>query len=155
MMKKIILLTSVLLLSFLLVGCTKGTTKNIEGSLNDIMTKLYEGIDENEMPGLADNVELNQENFVNFAFVDNVKYKEAIVSEPVIGSIPHSVVLIRLENASDAEKVVNDIKANANPRKWICTEAENTYVLSKGDLVLLIMSNELADKIKNNFENLK
>ena len=119
------------------------------------MTKLYEGIDENEMPGLADNVELNQENFVNFAFVDNVKYKEAIVSEPVIGAIAHSVVLIRLEDASDAETVVNDIKANANPRKWVCVEAENTYVLSKGDLVLLIMSNELADKIKNNFENLK
>ena len=73
MMKKIILLTSVLLLSFLLVGCTKETTKNIEGSLNDIMTKLYEGIDENEMPGLADNVELNQENFVNFAFVIIIK----------------------------------------------------------------------------------
>ena len=40
-------------------------------------------------------------------------------------------------------------------KKWICVEAENTYVLSKGDLVVLIMSNDLAPKIKENFENLK
>ena len=42
-----------------------------------------------------------------------------------------------------------------SPRKWVCVEAEHTYVLSKGDLVVLIMSNEHADKIKENFENLK
>ena len=34
-------------------------------------------------------------------------------------------------------------------------EAENKYVLSKGDLVVLIMSNDLAPKIKENFEKLK
>ena len=71
------------------------------------------------------------------------------------GSIAHSVVLIRLEDAKDATKAVEDIKKNADPRKWICVEAENVYVLSKGDLVVLIMSNELAPKIKENFENLK
>ena len=47
-----------------------------------------------------------------------------------------------------------EIKEKANPRKWICVEAENTYVVSKGDLVVLIMSNELAPKIKENFEKL-
>ncbi|MCI8575052.1 MAG: hypothetical protein HFI09_01130 [Bacilli bacterium] len=154
-MKKVISIVSILILSFLLVGCTKETSKNIEGSLSEIMDRLYEGIDENEMPSLADNLELTEDIFPNFAFADNVKYKEAIVSEPVIGSIPHSVVLIRLEDQNDAEQVVNNIKALANPRKWVCTEAENVYVLSKGDLVVLIMSNELAPKIKANFENLK
>ena len=70
------------------------------------------------------------------------------------GSIPHSVVLIRLENAKDSEQVVKDIQEKANPRKWICVEAEHTYVVAKGDLVVLIMSNELAPKIKENFEKL-
>ena len=146
---------SIVALSFLFAGCTKESEKNIEGSLSNIMTKLYEGIDESEMPSLADNVTLNEETFSNFAFVDNVKYKEAIVSEPVIGAIAHSVVLIRLEDSKDAEQVVKDIKEKANPRKWVCVEAENTYVLSKGDLVVLIMSNDLANKMKENFENLK
>ena len=46
-------------------------------------------------------------------------------------------------------------RSKADPRKWICVEAEKLYVLNKGDLVVLIMSNELADTIKTNFENLK
>lgn len=150
-MKKIskLLVVFMVFVSLLMTGCGN---KNIEGSLSDIMDKLYEGI--TEKPMMLSNIELNDENFENYAFVD-VKYKEAIASESMVGSIPHSVVLIRLENASDADQVVKDIEKNANPRKWICVEAENTYVLSKGDLVVLIMSNDNANKIKENFENLK
>lgn len=164
-MKKSLIFICTIMVCFLLVGCgskdtkkednKKENTANVSGNLSDIVKKLYEGIPEDQMPSLADPVVLDKDTFVNFAFVDNVKYKEAVVSEPVIGSIPHSVVLIRLENAKDASKVVEDIKKNANPRKWVCTEAEHTYVLSKGDLVVLIMSNEHADKIKENFEKLK
>lgn len=168
-MKKSLIFICTIMICFLLVGCGSKDTKkednkkdnkdqtsqNISGNLSDIVKKLYEGIPENQMPSLADPVVLDKETFVNFAFVDNVKYKEAVVSEPVIGAIAHSVVLIRLEDAKDASKVVEDIKKNANPRKWVCVEAEHTYVLSKGDLVVLIMSNEHADKIKENFENLK
>ena len=74
----------------------------------------------------------------------------------MVGSIPHSVVLIRLKDASKAKEVVEEIKANVNPSKWICVTAKNVEVLSKGDLVVLIMSNDdLAPRIKANFENLK
>lgn len=132
------------------MGCSK--EKNIEGSLPDIMEKLYEGID-SEALAMMNNTELNDENFKYYAFAD-VDYKEAIASE-AMSSTAHSVVLIRLNDPKDAEKAVEDIEANADPRKWICVEAENTYVLSKGDLVVLIMSNDLAPKIKENFENLE
>lgn len=150
-MKRIFYLLGALALCFVLTGCG---SKNIEGSLPEIMEKLYEGISEDEMPMFVENIELNNENFKSYAFVD-VDYKEALASESMTGSTPHSVVLIRLNNGSDAENVVKDIEKNADPRKWICVEAENVYVLSKGDLVVLIMSNELAPKIKKNFENLK
>lgn len=151
-MKKVFYLLSVVMLSFLICGCG---AENVEGSLPEIMEKLYEGISEEEMPMMVENIDLDEENFEYYAFSKDVKYQEAIASESMTGSTPHSVVLIRLENASDADKVVKDIEKNADPRKWICVEAENTYVLSKGDLVVLIMSNELAPKIKKNFENLK
>ena len=150
-MKKLFYILGVLSLCFILTGCAD---KNIEGSLTDIMEKLYDGISEEEMPMMTENVELTDETFKNFAFIE-ADYKEAIASEAMTGSTPHSVVLIRLKDAADAEKVVEDIEKNANPRKWICVEAENVYVLSKGDLVVLIMSNDLAPKIKKNFENLK
>lgn len=153
-MKKFIYLFCALITGILLVGCTT-KEKNIEGPLPDIMEKLYDSIKEDEMPMMVDNITLDDENFKNYAFAD-VKYKEAIASESGVGSIAHSVVLIRLEDAKDAEQAVADVKEKADPRKWICVEAENVYVLSKGDLVVLIMSDEvLAPKIKENFENLE
>lgn len=158
-MKKVVYFFCALAICLALVGCgkkeeEKTTEKNIEGTLPEIMEKLYASIPEEEMPMMVRNTELSDDNFKNYAFAD-VKYKEAIASESMTGSIPHSVVLIRLEDKKDADKAVEEIKKNADPRKWICVEAENTFVLSKGDLVVLIMSNELAPKIKENFENLK
>lgn len=155
-MKKLLYVFCAIALCLTLVGCgdKKEKEKNIEGTLPEIMEKLYAGISEEELPMMVENIELNSENFEYYAFAD-VKYKEAIASESMTGSIAHSVVLIRLEDKNDAEKAVSDIKEKADPRKWICVEAENTYVLSKGDLVVLIMSNDIAPKIKENFENLK
>lgn len=155
-MKKIIYLFCAMALVLTLVGCgdKKVEEKNIEGTLPEIMEKLYKGISEEEMPMMIENIELNSENFEYYAFAD-VKYKEAIASESMTGATPHSVVLIRLEDKNDAFQVVLDIKEKADPRKWICVQAENTFVLSKGDLVVLIMSNELAPRIKENFENLE
>lgn len=156
-MKKIVSLIALLILSLALVGCgaekKEEESKNIEGSLTDIMAKLYDGVSEDEKPMALSNVTLDEENFEYYAFAD-VKYKEAIASESMTGSIPHSVVLIRLEDAKDADAAVKDIKEKADPRKWLCVEAENVEVLSKGDLVVLIMSNELASTIKANFEKL-
>jgi len=151
-MKKIMYFLGAILICFTLTGCGD---KNVEGSLTDIMEKLYTGIGEEEMPMMVENVELNEENFRNYAFSENIKYKEAIASESMVGSTAHSVVLIRLEDSKDAEAAVKELEKNADPRKWICVEAENLYVLSKGDLVVLIMSNDLAPRIKENFENLK
>lgn len=156
-MKKVMRIFVFLFVCILLAGCgdkEKEQEQNISGSLPDIMERLYAGISEDEMPMMVENVTLDEETFPFYAFAD-IKYKEAIASESMTGSVAHSVVLIRLENKDDADKAVEEIKKNANPRKWICVEAENTYVLSKGDLVVLIMSNELAPKIKENFENLK
>ncbi len=154
-MKKILFLLSALVISLILTGCNqKQENKNIEGSLEEIMLKLYEGIKEEDMPMMVENMTLTEENFKYYAFAD-IKYKDAIASESMTGSTPHSVVLIRLEDVKDAENAVKEIKENADPRKWICVEAQNVYVLNKGDLVVLIMANDLADIIKSNFENLK
>ncbi len=140
-----------LILAVTLTGCTQ---KNIEGSLEDIMTRLYEGIPEEEMPMMVENIPLGDENIENFIFAE-VDYKEALASESMIASSAHSVVLIRLKDAKKAEEAVKTIDEKADPRKWTSAEAKHKYVLSKGDLVVLIMSNELAPKIKANFENLK
>lgn len=158
-MKKTLFILLTLVLCITLVGCgnkDKDTTSKVSttSSLPDIMDYLYEGIPEDNLPMALENIELNDDNFKNYAFAD-IKYKEAIANESMTGSIAHSVVLIRLEDKKDSDTVVKEIKEKADPRKWICVEAENTYVLSNDDLVLLIMSGENADTIKENFEKIK
>jgi len=134
---------------------SKGISSNVTGSLEDIMTKVYQGINDEELPMGLGNVELADDTIESFVGTSNIPYQEAIANESMVGSIAHSVVLIRLENASDAELVVQEIKANVNPRKWICVEASKVIIKSKGDLVILIMgSDELAPKLEANFDDL-
>lgn len=151
-MKKIFLVLLVLVACFGLTGCGE---KNIEGKLEDIMTKVYDGIPDEEKPMMLMNVEVTEENVEGFLGTDKVEYKEALASESGVGSIAHSVVLVRAKEGADVEELKKTIKESVNPRKWVCVEAKNVYVESKGDLIILIMSNELADDIKTNFEKLK
>ena len=152
-MKKLFLVLLVMVACFGLTGCGN---KNIEGSLEDIMEKVYAGIADDQKPMGLSNMEVTEETVEGFLGTDKIEYKEALASESMIGSIAHSVVLVRTKEGADVEKIKETIKEKVNPRKWICVEAEKVYVESKGDLIILIMSKkELADDIKANFENLK
>lgn len=151
-MKKLFLFMLIAVVCFGLTGCGN---KNIEGSLEDIMEKVYADIDDEDKPMMLTNIELTDENIKDYIGTDKIEYEEALANESGVGSIAHSVVLIRTKEGADVEKIKKEIKDNVNPRKWICVEAENVYVESKGDLVILIMSGDIADDIKENFENLK
>lgn len=136
-----------------LAGC--GTkTSNVEGKLEDLMAKLYEGTQE---PMALNNSELTKDNLKYSLGLDSLDFKEGLVSEPMVGSIAHSVVLVRVNDGVDIEKVKKDIKEKVDPRKWICVgvEKEDIIVENKGNLIVLIMVNEDADKIQKNFQNLK
>lgn len=65
---------------------------------------------------------------------------EAIVAEPMIGSIPFSLVLVRVADEANAETVAETMKQNIDPRKWICVEANDIQVSGCGDLVMFIMT---------------
>ena len=152
-MKKIFsifLLASVLLV--VLTGC--GAPKTLDMSLEDVITKVYEGFGEDELPNVA-NTEITKDNMAYYLGVDTIDFKEGIASEPLIGSIAHSVVVLRVADGVDIEKAKQEIKDNVNPAKWICVEAEKVIVDSKDDVIILIMTaNDTADKILNNFKNL-
>lgn len=139
---------------------------NVAGTLEEIMGKVYAGIPEENLPMLGDMpIDItDSEAVAAYLGTSELSIKEALAREPMIGSIPHSVVLVRLNDAKDAKDAVAKIKANANPRKWICVQAKNVFVESKGDLVILIMAdaespdgdvNDIAPKLKENFGGLK
>ena len=132
-----------------------GSNKHVEGSLTQIMSKLYQDIPPQNLPMMLDNIEVNAENIESYIGRNDIKFKEALASESMTGSIAHSIVLLRLEDAKEAADVVAKIKSSANPRKWICVEASKVIVKSKGDLVMLLMTSEsLAVDVGDNFKKL-
>lgn len=157
----IIAVITVIAIAIIAVIFLKPTEKNVEGTLEELMVRIYDGIPAENLPMLMD-IPVEKESVEGFLGTTEIDFKEAIAKEPMISSIPHSVVLVRLNDAKDAETAVEKIKASANPRKWICVEASNVVVKSKGDLVILIMCDTemtsedeaLAPKLEANFDNL-
>ena len=152
MFKKIILGCLACVTLFSLTGCGE---KQVEGTLEEIMTKVYADVPEDERPMMLTNTEVTEENVENYLGTKDIEYEEALASESAVGSIAHSVVLIRMKDGADVEEAKKKIEENANPRKWICVEAEDVVVKNKGNLIILIMSSSnYIEKIENSFDNL-
>ena len=152
-MKKVLLVIIMFVLCLTLTGCKD---KNVEGSLEEIMTKVYSTLKQDETPMMLTNTQITEENVEAYLGTADIKFKEALASESATGSIAHSVVLIRVDEKTNVEQVKEKIENSVNPRKWICVDAEDVEVESKGNLILLVMSNEkTAEKITEQFEKLK
>lgn len=152
MFKKVILGCLACVTLFSLTGCGE---KQVEGTLEEIMTKVYADVPEDERPMMLTNIEVTEENIENYLGTKDFEYEEALASESAVGSIAHSVVLIRMKDGADVEEAKKKIEENANPRKWICVEADDVVVKNKGNLIILIMSSSnYIEKIENSFDNL-
>lgn len=116
----------------------------VTGSLEDIMQQIYDGTDL-ELPMLG-NVEITKDNVGYYFGVDGLEFTEGLASEAMINAIAHSVCLVRLPDGADIEAVKADIKANANPNKWICVCVDESDVIvdNIGNLVILIMADGSA-----------
>ncbi len=142
--------------------------------LNDIMDKVYEGVNEEQLPMMVDGDTLaemypdSQEKGDRYRRVTEETseldlgvarsaYKEALISESMMAS-PYEVAVIRAESAEAASKLAEDVKANIDPRKWICVEADQITVETIDDVVLLVMVgadfHELGDTLVSNFKAL-
>lgn len=154
MFKKLFVVTLAISSLFLFAGCGN-KNKNVEGTLEEIMTKVYSGLKDDEKPMMLQNIEVTDEN-VEYYLGTKVEFKEALASESATGSIAHSVVLVRVNEDADVEKIKKDIKENVDPRKWICVgvEEDEVIVKSKGDLIILIMAQSGLDKLEEGFDNL-
>lgn len=152
MIKKIILGCLACVTLFSLTGCGE---KQVEGTLEEIMTKVYADVPEDERPMMLTNFEVTEENVENYLGTKDIEYEEALASESAVGSIAHSVVLVRMKDGANIEEAKKKIEENANPRKWICVEADDVVVKNKGNLIILIMSSSnYTQKIENSFDNL-
>ena len=106
-------------------------------SLEEIFTSIQK--DAPDLPDTA-SIQLTDENFSSYLFIEPVEGAEGLASDALINVVPHSAVLLRVPDGTDAEAVAAQIRENADPRKWICVEAEETAVVSHGQTILLVMS---------------
>ena len=153
-MKKIIGFMLLMVITLSLVGCGQ---KNIEGNLSDLMDQIYAEVPEDKIPIFLEKTEITEENVENFLGSKDIEFEEALVSEPGISSIAHSVILVRTKKGADVEKVKAQIKESINPRKWVCVwvEDEDVIIDNKGNLIVVIMTNDISEELYNGFKKLK
>ncbi len=122
-------------------------------NLEAVANYLYSGIAEDNRPMLM-TMPLTAEDFEYFSFIPYEEGLEAVVSEPMIGAIAHSVVLVKADSAEKAKALAEAMKTNCNPRKWICVEADVVEGLTNGNIAMLLMTTSeggMAETIKTNF----
>ncbi|MBM7561183.1 hypothetical protein [Fusibacter tunisiensis] len=157
-MKKLVTLSAVLAIGLSMMACASETGNAVENpgsdlSVDEIITEITEdaGIETATM-----NTPLTEENFSWFMFADYVEGTEAVSADAMINAVAHSVVLARVPEDSDVEALKAEIEEKADPRKWICVEAQKIEVVVRGNLILLVMSSEeVVDAVVANFEALE
>ena len=80
-----------------------------------------------------------KELLANSLSIDADSITEAAFFEPMMGSIPYSMVMVRTAEGADVKAVAEGMKNGIDQRKWICVEADDLQVVSFGDVAMLIM----------------
>ena len=153
-MKKILALFLAAMMALCFAACNKPADDNTDGSgvsmsLNEIIDAVYKQ-NPLDLSLETDSVDISNADMLNsFTGLDSAdKIKEAVVSEPMMGSQAYSFVLVRVKDAADAEEVANAMINGIDPRKWICVEADDVRVMVKGDVVALYMiDSEFGDEM--------
>ena len=158
MLKKISLFVLSALLLVGLTGC--GEEKKLDMPLEEIMTSLYADIPEDERP-MVSNINVLEDAADNIEYyigTTDIEYEEVLASEPMMSSIAHSVVLVRMKDGADIEDAKTKIAEGIDPRKWFCVEVpeEDVIVKNKGNIIVLIMVEDetTRNKIEQGFDNL-
>ncbi|MDO4378338.1 MAG: hypothetical protein Q4C64_04200 [Erysipelotrichia bacterium] len=146
-MKKILI---VLLTVFMLFGCTSKPSDDQDIDLKATLNELMDGADAPD----CDTMELDKDSFAGIAYIPYEEGYKAVVSEAMINAVAHCAVIVQVPSTSDTSKLAQEMLDNANPRKWICVEAEKTVVCYTDNLIVLVMSfTDVADKVVSNFQN--
>ncbi len=76
------------------------------------------------------------------ADVFDAKIADSVKSESMMMPSNHSLCIVEVKAGEDVAAVKDEIFKNANPRKWICVNADKVMVVDSGNYVMLVMSTE-------------
>jgi hypothetical protein len=131
---------------------------NLEGSLEEILDKIYETAEldaqfkEYIETGLM-KIEITEENSQSYFNTDGIEFESGLASDPMMQPSAYLLTLIRVKEGADIEKIKSDIKENADPRRWVCVGVDpaNVYVDNVGDVVMLVMSDNAGKALHEAF----
>lgn len=145
MFRKKWIVLSLVTAAALLTSCGKTDKKEAElvGPLSEVMDSLYENADlpQDFRDSLADfsTGEIPAESAEYLIGTTEVAYDESYFSVPMMNVIPYQCILLRLPEGADVDAAKQTIADHADPRKWVCVEAESVIVENVGNVVLFIM----------------
>ncbi|NMA65920.1 MAG: DUF4358 domain-containing protein [Clostridiaceae bacterium] len=170
-MKKLLTLLLTLTLIFSIAACgsktsgnepDKGKSTNLEGSLEDILEKIYETaeLDDNFREYIKEGLmttDITAERCEYYLGKADIDYEEAIASEPIMMPSAYELDLVRVKEGADVEQIKKEIEENVDPRKWICVgvDPENVIVDNIGDVIFVVMSDNNAKALHDAFLALK
>ena len=155
-MKTMIKLISALCFALILGACAKEEAIS-SMPLQDVMNALYEGIAEDDMPMFGEDAVITEDNVEWYLGTTEAVYEEGLAREPMISSIAHSTVLLRVEDEGEIEATMELIRNSVNTNKWICVGVDPSELVleSKGNVILMVIDAiGIKDTIVTNFENI-
>lgn len=130
---------------------TSATEPTVNASLTGIIDEIYK-INDPILPAVSIPVDLNDSYSLSSytGLTDASLIKEAVASESAMGAQAYSLVLARVNNASDAQTVAKNMRDGINQRKWVCVNADDIRVVAADDIVMLCMiSSEMDVKVND------
>ena len=130
---------------------------NSAEDLSAVVDKLYEGKQDLYPSLMTQPLDLSDSETVSYMTGlengDDLEY--LVVSEPMMSSQAYSLILAKVKEGADADKIAKTMNENIDYRKWICVAAEKIYSTSSGNIVCLVMSSEeMAKPIYDEFKSL-
>ena len=164
MFKKSIIVLSLLITIMSLTACG-GTGSDsaagdaepeLVGTLSEIMDAVYENADlsqdfRDSMSNFSSG-EIPAESAEYMIGTTDVAYDESLISMSMINIQAYQCILLRLPEDADAEAAKQTLADNADPRKWICVEAESVIVENVGNVVMFVMADtDTAEALRDSF----
>ena len=119
---------------------------------------VYAKIDMNEMPMLDTQViDLSDADFVKMytGLSDASKVDFVVLSQPMNGSIPYSLLLVKVKEGENVQDIKKEMVDNIDVRRWICVAAEKVLATNHSNLICLVMADETkATNVYNAFKEL-
>ena len=136
---------------------TEAPIVKVEGTMEELLNKVVEkqpvefmgGTMPVDLTDTSDDGKWMVKNYTGLDSTDSIT--EAAFFEPMMGSIPYSMVMVRTAEGADIKAVAEGMKNGIDPRKWICVEADDVQVVSFGDVVMLIMVDSTSGLTSQSF----